>query len=70
MLEVAEPVEKTMLGNVICEETAADDADPELDTATGMDADALGDELSTELLEALNEDMEEGSEAVEVALVI
>jgi hypothetical protein len=66
MLEVAEPVEKTMLGNVICEETAADDADPELDTATGMEVDALEEELSIELLGA----PVEATEVVEVALVI
>jgi hypothetical protein len=70
MLEATEPVEKTMLGNVICEETAADDAGPELDSSSEADANALTDELSIELLEALIEGMEEGSAVVEVALVI
>jgi hypothetical protein len=55
-----------MLGNVICEDTAADNADPELDTATGMEVDALEEELSIELLGAPVED----TEVVEVALVI
>jgi hypothetical protein len=59
-----------MLGNVICEETAADDAGPELDSSSEADANALTDELSIELLEALIEGMEEGSAVVEVALVI
>jgi hypothetical protein len=66
MLEATEPVEKTMLGNVICEETAADDADPKLDNQAGVETDALEDELSIELLGALVED----TEVVEVALVM
>jgi hypothetical protein len=68
MLGAAEPVEKTILGNVICEEAAADAADPELDKAVEAEAeaDALEDELSTELLEAPMEDVE----AEKVALVI
>jgi hypothetical protein len=64
MLGAAEPVEKTMLGNVICEEVAADTVDSELDKA--VKADALEDELSTELLEAPIEDVE----VDEIALVI
>ena len=45
MLGAAAPVEKMILGNVTCEETAADDAEPELDGPTEVEADALGDEL-------------------------
>jgi hypothetical protein len=45
----------TMLGKVICEDTAADGADPELDKAAAMEVDALEDELSTELLGVLME---------------
>ena len=78
MLEAAELVEKTILGNVICEETAADDttddaadvtddatddANPEVDEAAGTEA---VDELSTKLLKLLVE----SSEADEVALVM
>jgi hypothetical protein len=66
MLEATEPVEKTILGNVICEETAADDADPELDNPAGVKADAPEDELSIGLSMAIVE----GSEVVEVALVM
>jgi hypothetical protein len=55
-----------MLGNVICEEITADDADPELDTAARMEVDPLEDELPIELLGALME----GTEVLEVALVI
>ena len=74
MLEAKELVEKTILGNVICEETAADDptddaddaaddASPEVNEATGTEA---VDELSTKLLKLLVE----SSEADEVALVM
>lgn len=70
MLEAAELVEKTILGNVICEETAADDAtddaNPETDEAAEAEADALGDELTAELPKVLGE----SSEADEVALVM
>jgi hypothetical protein len=66
MLEATEPVEKTILGNVICEETAADDADPELDSSAEAEADALADKPSIELSGALVED----TEVVEVALVM
>lgn len=71
MLEATELVEKTMLGNVICEETAAaddatDDAGPEMDEAAGVEADALGSELSTRLPKLLVD----SSEADVVALVI
>jgi hypothetical protein len=68
MLGAAESVEKTMLGNVICEEAAADTADPELDKAVEVETEAaaLEDGLSTRLLEAPIEDVE----VDEVALVI
>jgi len=69
MLETTELVEKTILGNVICEETAAaddatDDASPEMDEAA--ETDALEDELSVKLLKLVLE----SSRADEVALVI
>lgn len=71
MLEAAELVENTILGNAICEETAADDdatddANPETDEAAEAEADALGDELTAELPKVLGE----SSEADEVALVM
>jgi hypothetical protein len=66
MLGAAEPVEKTILGNVICEEAAADTAGPELEKAVEVEVDTLEDELSTELLEAPIEDVE----VDEVTLVI
>lgn len=57
---MTDPVEKTILGRVICEETAADAADPEPDKAVEGEAepDALENELSTELLETPIEDPE------------
>jgi hypothetical protein len=66
MLEATEPVEKKILGNVICDETAADDADPELDSSAEAEADALEDKPSVEVLGALVED----TEVVGVALVM
>lgn len=66
MLEATELVEKTILGNVICEETTADDATSEMDEAAEIEADALENELSPELLKLLAEN----SELDEVALVI
>jgi len=69
MLETAKLVEKTILGNVICEETTAaddatDDASPEMDEAA--ETDALEDESSVKLIKLLLE----SSRADEVALVI
>jgi len=69
MLETTELVEKTILGNVTCEETgaaddAADDASPEMDEPA--ETDALEDELSVRLLKLLLE----SSRADEAALVI
>lgn len=69
MLETTELVEKTILGNVICDEIAAvddatDDASPEMDEAA--ETNALEDERSVRLLKLLLE----SSRADEVALVI
>lgn len=58
-------VEKTILGNVI-EETASNEADPELDKPAEEEAGALADELPIELLELLVESWE----VLDVALVI
>jgi hypothetical protein len=65
---VTEPVENTILGKVICGEAAADVADPELDRASGVEVEAyaLEDERSAELLETPIEDPEMDG----VALVI
>lgn len=66
MLEATELVEKTILGNVICDEITADAVTSEMDEAAGIEADALENELSTKLLKLLVE----SSEVDEVALVI
>lgn len=65
MLEATELVEKTILGNVI-EEAAADEANPELNKLVEIEADALEDEMASELLGTFSKD----SEVVDVALVI
>lgn len=65
MLEATELVEKTILGNVI-EETAADEAGPGLDKLAEIEADAIDDEMASEVLGPFDEDMG----VLDVALVI
>jgi hypothetical protein len=65
MLEATELVEKTILGNVI-EETAADEVDPETDKLVEIEADALEDEMASELLGAPSGEMG----VLDVALVM
>lgn len=72
MLEATKLVEKTILGDVICEETTADDATSGMDEAAEIEADVLENELSPKLIELLEllKLLAENSEVDEVALVI
>jgi hypothetical protein len=65
MLEATELVEKTILGNMT-EEAAGDEANPELNKPVEIEADALEDEIASELLGTFDED----SEVLDIALVI